>query len=200
MKAYIAERMAKQLKTVSKPPKLMYLDDYPRWKTRFYNYVIGYDALLWIAIEEDFELPTDENGEIVKVIGKMTKSQRDYFEREKKMFNPLLQGIGNEVQHQFRQFKTSKCLWDAMKQKYDDDNASVAKGKDVIIHENEGVDWSKTSNDWEASCSRATTRQNNLNANRNLMIQMRLQSQMKKMFKNKRHLCPRKLKLILKDH
>ena len=100
MRAYIAERMSltKQLNTANKPPKLPGLDEYPIWKGRFYKYVIGYDASLWIAIEEGYEAPTDEYGVTLNLISKMTKLQRDRFEREKKMFNLLLQGIGNEVQ------------------------------------------------------------------------------------------------------
>ena len=104
-----------QLGTANKPPKLLAMDEYPTWKDRFFNYVIGYDASLWIAVEEEYKIPMDENNVRIRTISKMSKVQRDLFEREKKMFNQLLQGIDNEIQHQFKQFKTTKSLWYALR-------------------------------------------------------------------------------------
>ena len=106
--------------------------EYPTWKDRFFNYVIGYEASLWIAIEDEYEVPLDENGVQVTSISKMSKAQRDVFEREKKMFNQLLQGIGNEIQHQFKQFKTAKSLWYALHDRFLG-NPEMIAGKQSLL-------------------------------------------------------------------
>ena len=67
-RAYIVEKteltkqlnLDNQLGTVNKPPKLLAMEEYPTWKDRFSNYVFG-DASLWIAVEEEYEIPVDEN-------------------------------------------------------------------------------------------------------------------------------------------
>ena len=70
-RAYVAERsgltkalnkamnLDNQLGTANKPPKLLSMEDYPMWKDRFYNYILGLDASLWIAIEEEYRVPND---------------------------------------------------------------------------------------------------------------------------------------------
>ena len=81
LRAYIAEKtgltkqlnLDNQLGTTNKPPKLLAMDEYPTWKDRFFNYVIGYDVSLWIAVEEEYEIPIDENNMKITAISKMCK-------------------------------------------------------------------------------------------------------------------------------
>ena len=80
-RAYIAEKTSltkqlnldNQLGTTNKPPKLLAIDEYPTWKDRFFNYEIGYDASLWITVEEEYEIPLDENNVKITAINKMFK-------------------------------------------------------------------------------------------------------------------------------
>ena len=107
-----------QLGTANKPPKLLTMEDYPVWKDRFYNYIMGLDATLWIVIEEEYQAPLDERQITITAIGKTSIPQRQLFEREKKTYNQLYQGMGNEIQHQFKQFKTSRSMWIALKDRF----------------------------------------------------------------------------------
>ena len=63
------------------------------------------DASLWIAIEEEYQAPLDERQITITAIGKMSIPQRQLFEREKKMYNQLFQGMGNDIQHQLSNLK-----------------------------------------------------------------------------------------------
>ena len=121
-----------QLGTANKPPKLLSLEDYPMWKDRFYNYILGLDASLWIAIEDGYEVPNDEHSVPVLTIGKLTAAQRVLFEREKKMLNQIYQGLGNDIQHQLKQFKTAKSLWLAMKERFMG-NSEMFVGKQSLL-------------------------------------------------------------------
>ena len=143
-RAFVAERsgltksinkamnLDNQLGTANKPPKLLSMEDYPIWKDRFYNYILGLDATLWIAIEEEYEVPRDEQQFAITAIGKMSLPQRELFEREKKMLNQIFQGMGNDIQHQFKQFKTARSIWLAMKEMFMG-NSEMFAGKQSLL-------------------------------------------------------------------
>ena len=78
-----------QLGTMNKPPKLLSMEEYPMWKDRFYNYILGLDSSLRIAIEEEYRVPNDEQSFPILTIGKLNAAQRILFEREKKMLNQI---------------------------------------------------------------------------------------------------------------
>ena len=151
--------MQNQLGIADKSPKILTIDEFPIWKDKFYNFVMRLDGSLWKAVEEGYQPPLDFQQIPITAIGRMTVPQRHLLEREKKMYNHMLLSLGNRLQHDFKQFKTSKSLWDAMKEKYDEYNASVAKAKGVLIQVDEEVDWSKMSTGCEASCSKTTLEQ-----------------------------------------
>ena len=121
-----------QLGTMNKPPKLLNMEDYPMWKDRFYNYILGSDATLWISIEEEYAEPMDEQSIPILTIGKLDIAQRVLFDREKKMLNQIYQGLGNDLQHQLKQFKTSKSLWYAMKERFMG-NSEMVDGKKTML-------------------------------------------------------------------
>ena len=62
----------------------------------------------------------------------MSIPQRELFEREKKMYNQLYQGMGNEIQHQFKQFRTSRSMWIALKERFFGNSEMIA-GKQSLL-------------------------------------------------------------------
>ena len=47
--------------STNKAPKLMTLDDYPHWKSRFETHLNGVDTNLWVSIEVGYTRPQAEN-------------------------------------------------------------------------------------------------------------------------------------------
>ncbi|KAD5318304.1 hypothetical protein E3N88_18250 [Mikania micrantha] len=82
----------------NKAPKLLSLDDYPHWKYRFEIHISGVDTNLWMMIEVGYLRPLNEDG------------------------TPML-SIVTDIFHQFRQFTSSKYLWDALQQRYEGNDA-----------------------------------------------------------------------------
>ena len=102
----------------TKVPKLTDLDDYPHWKGRFEIFLNGVDTSYWMAIENGYQRPAGTDGAPVTP-DRMVDDQRRLFDAEKKAYAHLSQAIPRDLFHQFRQFTTSKQLWDALESRYE---------------------------------------------------------------------------------
>ena len=107
----------------NKAPKLMTMDEYPHWKTRFEIHINGVDTNLWMMIESGYSRPMTTEGTQIS-IARLSEQQRKDYDAEKKAYAILSQAISKEIFHQFRQFTSSKSLWDALEQRHDG-NASL---------------------------------------------------------------------------
>ena len=87
----------------NKPPKLMSMDDYPQWKSRFEIYINGVDTNLWLRIEVGYIRPMGDAGEPV-LVTRMSDEQRSQFNAEKKAYALISQALSADLFHQFQKF------------------------------------------------------------------------------------------------
>ncbi|KAI3808094.1 hypothetical protein L1987_24037 [Smallanthus sonchifolius] len=75
-----------EIGTPQKPPKLLNVNDYSNWKTRFENYISYIDSSLWIPILEGYKHPTHIylDDEFPKPISKLDDEEKKAYDREKK--------------------------------------------------------------------------------------------------------------------
>ncbi|KAI3732689.1 hypothetical protein L1987_63896 [Smallanthus sonchifolius] len=107
----------------NKAPKLMTMDEYHHWKNRFEIHINGVDTNLWMMIENGYQKVLSEDGTPV-LASLLSEQQRKDYDLEKKAYAILSQAMSREIFHQFRQFISSKSLWDALEQRHEG-NASL---------------------------------------------------------------------------
>ena len=111
-----------EIGTPNKPPRLMSMSDYGVWKWRFESFIGYIDTNLWIPITEGYEAPTIDGSfrkaAPPKPLSQLDQDERKSYDREKKAYSALTMAIPSSILHQFKQYKTSKELWDALAQRY----------------------------------------------------------------------------------
>ncbi|KAI3724984.1 hypothetical protein L1987_64754 [Smallanthus sonchifolius] len=107
----------------NKAPKLMTMDEYHHWKNRFEIHINGVDTNLWMMLKNGYQKVLSEDGTPV-LPSLLSEQQRKGYDLEKKAYAILSQAISREIFHQFRQFTSSKSLWDALEQRHEG-NASL---------------------------------------------------------------------------
>ncbi|KAI3797813.1 hypothetical protein L1987_33076 [Smallanthus sonchifolius] len=107
----------------NKAPKLLTMDEYHHWKNRFEIHINGVDTNLWMMLENGYQKVLSVDGTPV-LPSLLSEQQRKDYDLEKKAYAILSQAISREIFHQFRQFTSSKSLWDALEQRHDG-NASL---------------------------------------------------------------------------
>ncbi|KAI3676242.1 hypothetical protein L1987_85844 [Smallanthus sonchifolius] len=123
-----------EIGTPQKPPKLLNVNDYSNWKTRFEHYISYTDSSLWIPILEGYKHPTyiylDET--MPKPISKLSDEEKKAYDREKKALGSITMALTRELFHSFRGYDNSKDLWKAL-QKILEGNSDIKKSKRDLL-------------------------------------------------------------------
>ncbi|KAI3825213.1 hypothetical protein L1987_06691 [Smallanthus sonchifolius] len=104
-----------EIGTPTKPPRLMNLEVYSNWKSRFKNYVNINDTSVWIPIAEGYTHPTYTQmgiSDTAKLVSTLTVEEKTVYDREKKALAALSMCLPLDIYHTFKKYKTSRDLWE----------------------------------------------------------------------------------------
>lgn len=71
-----------EMGTSNKPPELLKMEDYLSWAYNFKTHVQDVNYNTWIAVEEDYIIPKNENGTSYP-LSQILKDAKDTFLKEK---------------------------------------------------------------------------------------------------------------------
>ncbi|XP_076919817.1 uncharacterized protein LOC143580759 [Bidens hawaiensis] len=117
--------------TSNKPPKLLWMEDYPNWANKFETYMqaVNYDA--WEAVEFEYIIQKNENGTCHN-LSQIPDDDKATFMREKKMMNLFKQSIKSEIFQLLQHNGSCYSIWEALMNK-DRGNADMRKSKMNLI-------------------------------------------------------------------
>ncbi|KAF5787411.1 putative transcription factor interactor and regulator CCHC(Zn) family [Helianthus annuus] len=117
--------------TTQKPPKLMSIEEYYRWKDRFENWVQANHLRSWECILKRYVLPRTEL-QTKKQISEFNDKEREMYRAEKMMISLLQQVIKEDIFVLLQHDKTSKSIWDALKVKFEG-SENMIKSKKALL-------------------------------------------------------------------
>ncbi|XP_076934729.1 uncharacterized protein LOC143601122 [Bidens hawaiensis] len=119
--------MENEMGTSNKPPKLLRMEDYPSWADKIETHVqVGnYDT--WLAVEEEYLIPKNENGTSCK-LSQVTEVHKAAFIREKKTLNLFQRAIKSEIFQLLQHNGSCHSIWQALLNK-DRGNPDMRKSK-----------------------------------------------------------------------
>ncbi|XP_076888415.1 uncharacterized protein LOC143538840 [Bidens hawaiensis] len=117
--------------TSNKPPKLLRMEDYPSWADKFETYVQALNYETWTAVEEEYIIPNNENGENYR-LSQIADAEKDLFLREKKMLNLFQQAIKAEIFQLLQHNGLCYSIWHALLHK-DRENPDMRKSKIALL-------------------------------------------------------------------
>ncbi|XP_076893020.1 uncharacterized protein LOC143544928 [Bidens hawaiensis] len=99
--------------TANKPPKLLRMEDYPSWADKFETYVQALNYETWTAVEEEYIIPKNENGESYR-LSQIAYADKPLFLKEKKMLNIFQQAIKAKIFQLFQYTGSCYSIWHAL--------------------------------------------------------------------------------------
>ncbi|XP_076905606.1 uncharacterized protein LOC143561392 [Bidens hawaiensis] len=115
----------------NKPPKLLRMEDYPSWADKFETYVQALNYATWTAVEEEYIIPRNENGENYR-LSHIADADKDSFLKEKKMLNLFQQSIKAEIFQLLQHSGSCYSIWQALLNKYHG-NSNMRKSKIALL-------------------------------------------------------------------
>ncbi|XP_076933717.1 uncharacterized protein LOC143599703 [Bidens hawaiensis] len=117
--------------TSNKPPKLLRMEDYPSWADKFETYVQALNYETWNAVEEEYIIPKNENGDNYR-LSQIEEHDKPMFLKEKKMLNLFQQAIKAEIFQLLQHNGTCYSIWQALLNK-DRGNLDMRKSKMALL-------------------------------------------------------------------
>ncbi|KAJ0455297.1 hypothetical protein HanIR_Chr15g0749581 [Helianthus annuus] len=122
----------------NRPPKLNHMNDYPSWKGRFQNYVLGQNTELWTCFSTAYNDTLEEAGSNATTLVTMAENDKKAYDLEKKAFAILTQALHKDIYHQFAHCTRTKALWDILVNRGEGNAATRKTRHDLLKKEFEG--------------------------------------------------------------
>ncbi|XP_076919454.1 uncharacterized protein LOC143580249 [Bidens hawaiensis] len=107
------------------------MEDYPSWADKFETYVQALNYDIWTAVEEEFIIPKNENGENYR-LSQIADADKNSFLKEKKMLNLFQQSIKAEIFQLLQHNGSCYSIWQALLNK-DSGNPDMRKSKIALL-------------------------------------------------------------------
>ncbi|KAJ0669060.1 hypothetical protein HanPI659440_Chr17g0696761 [Helianthus annuus] len=117
--------------THQKPPKLMYIEDFKGWQSRFENWVQAYKFDAWCSLDVDYVKPKNERG-IEKAFSDFSDGEKLKYTSEKMMISLLQQSVKEDIFVLLQHNNTARSICLALINKFKG-SADMIKNKQDLL-------------------------------------------------------------------
>ncbi|KAF5771922.1 putative transcription factor interactor and regulator CCHC(Zn) family [Helianthus annuus] len=120
--------------TMQKPPKLMNIEEYKGWESRFENWVQANYLDAWECVETKYVRPTNDDEEIIP-LKDLSAENRKKYKDEKMMLNLLQQAVKEDIMVLLQHNGSSYSIWKALRSKFVGSQEMVKNKKSLLKKE-----------------------------------------------------------------
>ncbi|XP_076893716.1 uncharacterized protein LOC143545781 [Bidens hawaiensis] len=121
-----------EMGTANKPPKLLIVEDYPKWADKFDTHIQDGSYDTWLDAKEEYVIPKNENGTNY-LFSEVDEADKSLFIREKKMLNLFQQSIKAEIFQMLQHNGSCYSIWRALLNK-GRGNPNMRKSKMAVLN------------------------------------------------------------------
>ncbi|KAJ0610568.1 hypothetical protein HanHA300_Chr01g0005231 [Helianthus annuus] len=120
--------------TMQKPPKLMNIEEYKGWESRFENWVQANYLDAWECVETKYVRPTNDDEEIIPLKDLIAENRKKYKD-EKMMLNLLQQAVKEDIMVLLQHNGSYYSIWKALRSKFVGSQEMVKNKKSLLKKE-----------------------------------------------------------------